>query len=50
MLYTIEIILIILWLLGVITSHTIGGFIYILLIIAIIMILILLIRGENPMK
>ncbi len=49
MLYTIAIILIILWLLGVVTSYTLGGFIYILLVLAIIMILIRLIRGENPL-
>ncbi|HEY5383225.1 MAG TPA: lmo0937 family membrane protein [Candidatus Paceibacterota bacterium] len=48
MLYTIAIILIILWLLGVVTSYTVGGFIHILLIIAIIIILIRLIRGQNP--
>jgi hypothetical protein len=48
MLGTIAIILIILWLLGVVTSFTIGGFIHILLVIAIVMILIRLIRGENP--
>jgi hypothetical protein len=47
MLTTIAIILIILWLLGVITAHAIGGFIHILLIIAIIVILIRLIRGEK---
>ena len=49
MLYTIAVILLILWLLGVVTSYTLGGFIYILLVIAIIMILIRLIRGENPL-
>ena len=49
MLYTIAIILLILWLLGVVTSYTIGGFIHILLVIAIILILIRLIRGENPL-
>jgi len=48
MLVTIAVILLILWLLGVVTSYTIGGFIHILLVIAIIMILIRLIRGENP--
>jgi hypothetical protein len=48
MLYTIAIILIILWLLGVLTSYTLGGFIYVLLVLAIVMILIRLIRGENP--
>jgi len=49
-LYIIAIILILLWLFGVITSYTIGGFVHILLVIAIIMILIRLIRGENPIK
>jgi len=49
MLVTIAVILLILWLLGVVTSYTIGGFIHILLVIAIIMILIRLIRGENPL-
>ena len=49
MLYTIAIILIILWLLGLITSYTIGGFIHILLVVAIILILVRLIRGENPL-
>jgi hypothetical protein len=48
MLYTIAIILIILWLLGVVTSFTLGGFIHILLVVAIIMILVRLIRGQNP--
>ena len=47
MLYTIAAILIVLWLLGIVTSNTLGGFIYILLIIAVIMILVRLIRGEN---
>lgn len=47
MLSTIAIVLIILWLLGVVTSYTIGGFIHILLIVAIIMILIRLIKGQK---
>ncbi len=50
MLLTIAIILIILWLLGVVTSYTLGGFIYLLLVVAIVMILIRVIRGENPLK
>jgi hypothetical protein len=50
MLYTIAVILLILWLLGLVTSFTIGGFIHILLVVAIIMILVRLIRGENPIK
>jgi hypothetical protein len=48
MLVTIAAILVILWLLGLVTSYTIGGFIHLLLVIAIIMVLIRLIRGENP--
>ncbi|MCX6786017.1 MAG: lmo0937 family membrane protein [Candidatus Komeilibacteria bacterium] len=47
MLTTIAVILIILWLLGLVTSYTIGGFIHILLVIAIIMILIRLIKGKK---
>lgn len=49
MLWTIAVILIILWLLGVVTSYTLGGFIHILLILAIIVILIRIIRGQNPL-
>jgi hypothetical protein len=47
MLVTIAVLLIILWFLGIITSYTLGGFIHILLIIAVIMILIRLIQGEK---
>lgn len=50
MLYTIAAILVILWLLGLITSYTVGGFIHLLLVIAVIMVLVRLIRGENPIK
>ncbi len=50
MLLTIAIILLILWFLGVVTSYTLGGFIYLLLVVAIIMILVRVIRGENPLK
>lgn len=50
MLTTIAVILLILWLLGFVTSYTLGGFIHVLLVVAIIMILIRLIRGENPVK
>jgi hypothetical protein len=45
MLWTIAIILVVLWLLGIVTSYTLGGFIYILLVLAIIAVLIQLIRG-----
>lgn len=47
MLYTISVVLIILWLLGVVTSYTISGFIHILLVIAVIMILLRLIKGKG---
>ena len=50
MLTTIAIVLIVLWLLGIVTSYTLGGFIYILLVAAIILFLIRIIRGENPVK
>jgi hypothetical protein len=47
MLYTIAVILIILWLLGLVTSYTIGGFIHILLVVAVVMILVRLISGRG---
>ncbi len=47
MLYTIAVILLILWLLGLVTSYTIGGFIHILLVVAIIMVLLRLISGRG---
>ncbi|HTB86178.1 MAG TPA: lmo0937 family membrane protein [Candidatus Sulfotelmatobacter sp.] len=48
MLYTIALILIIAWLLGLVSSYTMGGFIHILLVVAIIMILVRLIQGNKP--
>jgi len=47
MLWTIAVILIILWLLGMVTSYTLGGFIHILLVIAIIVVLIRVIKGKS---
>jgi hypothetical protein len=47
MIETIAVILLILWLLGLITSTTIGGFIHLLLVIAIVLILIRIIRGRQ---
>ena len=47
MVYTIAVVLVILWLLGVVTSYTMGGFIHILLVIAIVVVLVRLIRGRN---
>ena len=48
MLYSIAIILILLWLLGLISSATMGGFIHVLLVIAVIIILLRVIAGRNP--
>jgi hypothetical protein len=47
MLYTIAVVLLILWLLGLVTSYTLGGFIHILLVVAIIMVLVNLIAGRR---
>lgn len=48
MLQTIAIILIVLWLLGLVTSYTLSGFIHILLVVAIVMILVRVIQGRRP--
>jgi hypothetical protein len=48
MLYTIAVILLILWLLGLVTAVTLGGFIHILLVIAIVVILFRVISGRKP--
>jgi len=48
MLYTIAAILVILWLLGLATSYTIGGFIHLLLVIAIVVVLLRIIQGKKP--
>lgn len=48
MLLTIAVILLLLWAVGLVTSYTLGGFIHLLLVIAIIMILVRLIQGKNP--
>ena len=48
MLWTIFVILLILWLLGMVSSYTLGGFIHILLIIAIAVLLIRIIQGRRP--
>ena len=47
MLYTIALVLIVLWLLGLVTSATMGGFIHILLVIAIVMVLVNIISGRK---
>ncbi len=48
MLYTIAVVLIILWLLGLVSSYTLGGFIHILLVIAIVVVLLRIISGRKP--
>ena len=47
MLYTIAVVILILWLLGLVTSYTIGGFIHILLVIAIVLVLANFISGRK---
>ena len=47
MLYTIAVVLIILWLLGLVTSYTMGGLIHVLLVIAIVMVLLRVISGRS---
>ena len=49
MLWTIFVILVILWLLGLVSGYTIGGFIHILLVIAIVVVLIRVISGRKPL-
>ncbi len=48
MLWTIAVILLVLWLLGMVSSYTLGGFIHILLILAIIAVLVRIIQGRSP--
>ena len=47
MLYTVALVLVILWALGLVTSYTIGGFIHILLVVAVIMMLLRIIQGRS---
>ncbi|MDT7834095.1 lmo0937 family membrane protein [Aquabacterium sp. OR-4] len=49
MLYTIAVVLLIFWLLGLVTSTTLGGFIPILLVIALVMVLVNVISGRRPL-
>ena len=50
MLWTIAMILVILWLLGLVSSYTMGGFIHILLVIAIILVLLRVIQGRRVLE
>ena len=48
MLYTIAVVLVILWLLGLVTTYTMGGFIHVLLVIALVVVLLRVISGRSP--
>jgi hypothetical protein len=48
MLYTIAVVLLVLWLLGLVTSYTIGGLIHVLLVIAVVVMLLRIIGGRKP--
>jgi hypothetical protein len=47
MLWTIAVVMLILWLLGLITAHTMGGFVHVLLVIAIVIVLVRIIQGRR---
>jgi len=49
MLYTIAVVLLILWLLGLVTATTMGGFIHVLLVIALVVVLLRIISGRRPL-
>jgi hypothetical protein len=49
MLETIAIILVVLWLLGLVTSYTLGGFVHVLLLIAVVVVLLRVLRGRRPL-
>ena len=49
MLWTIAVVLIVLWVLGLVTSYTLGGFVHLLLVIAIVVVLIRIIQGRKPL-
>lgn len=49
MLYSVAFVLIILWLFGFVTSYTLGGFIHVLLVIALVVILLRVIQGRRPL-
>ena len=50
MLSTIVVVLLVLWLLGLVTSYTLGGLVHILLVVAIVMVLVRVIQGRNPLR
>ncbi|MDX2023687.1 MAG: lmo0937 family membrane protein [Deltaproteobacteria bacterium] len=50
MLWTVAVILLVLWALGMVTSYTVGGFVHILLVAAVIVVLVRLIQGRAPLR
>jgi hypothetical protein len=48
MLWTLAVVLIVLWLLGIVSSYTLNGFIHVLLVIAIVVVLVRVIQGRRP--
>jgi len=50
MLSTLIVILVLLWLVGLVTSYTLGGFIHILLVVAIVIVLIRIVQGRNQLR
>ena len=50
MLSTVVLVLIVMWLLGMVTSYTLGGLIHILLVVAVIAVLLRVIQGRNPLR
>lgn len=49
MLYTVAVVLLVLWLLGFVSAYTMGGFIHVLLVIAVVVILVRVIQGRRPL-
>jgi hypothetical protein len=50
LLWTVAIVLVLMWLLGMVTAHTIGGFIHVLLVVALIVVLIRVIQGRRSVR
>lgn len=49
MLYTVAVVLLVLWLLGMVSAYTMGGFIHVLLVIAVVVVLLRVISGRKPL-
>lgn len=49
MLYTIAVVLILLWLLGLVSSYTMSGFIHLLLVVAVVLVLVRIVSGRRPL-